>query len=452
MKNIRIITIAVTGIVIGLLIIIKIYKATPGYLYGNSLRQNEIINTVRLHKYGITGERINIGLLGAGFYTLHPVFKHTKVVKEYDFYTRKPTTLNYNHIKGMDHGTNVFSVLGGYEVNELIGIAYGANFILAKSDISTDRLVREEANAIEAAGWLYENGAKIITTSLSFNKFDNADYYYPSQMNGTTAAITRSADSLARKGVVFCCSAGNNYEEEWHIIEPPADGFNVLAVGSIDKNLVHSFFSSCGPTADGRIKPDLVAPGEGVWCANYLPKIKPDFGWSHGTSLAAPMVAGTAALVLSTHPDLSSAEVIEAIKNTSSKSDSPDNLYGWGVPDAEKAVSYFGPAFSNTPDIETNGGGLRINTYVFSTYGIDKQSVEVHYSGDHGKGESFVRMKESGDYYYTAALKIDKNSTESIIYFQARDLRGFTTRYPSGILGNYFVLKTANEKVTIFLE
>lgn len=116
--------------------------------------------------------------------------------------------------------------------------------------------------------------------------------------------------------MVFICSAGNNYEEEWHIIEPPADGFNVLAVGSVDRYLNHSFFSSCGPTIDGRIKPDIVTPGEGVWVANYYPKLKPEYGWSHGTSLSAPIAAGIAALILSAHPELSNKQVVEAIKKT----------------------------------------------------------------------------------------------------------------------------------------
>lgn len=388
-------------------------------------------------------------MLGAGYYTPHSVFKHTRVIKEYDFFTHKPTTLNYNHIKGLDHGTNVLSVLGGYEVNELVGIAYGANFILAKSDISTDRLAEEEVNAVKASAWLYENGAQIITTSLSFNKFDNADYYYPSQMNGTTAAITRTADSLVQKGVVFCCSAGNNYESEWHIIEPPADGFNVLAVGSIDKNLVHSFFSSCGPTTDGRIKPDLVAPGEGVWCASYLPKIKPEFGWSHGTSLAAPMVAGVAALVLSAHPDLSSFQVVEAITKTSSRANSPDNLYGWGVPDAEKAVSYFGPAFSNTPETELNGSTLTISTYVFSCYGIDNSDVEVILADDSGNEIAGYKMTKDDGYYFKIKLNVDLQKKQIKFYFKAKDSRGYTTRYPSGILGDSFVLQIHNAQIIL---
>ena len=451
MRNYRIIIVSIIIISILIWVSIELNKTSDEYFYGSSYRQNQIVNTVRLHRYGITGERIKVGIIDAGFYTIHPVFANTRIIMEYDFVSEKSSTLDYKHIKGMDHGTNVFSVVGGYKVNELIGIAFGADFILAKTDISTDRLKEEEINAVKASRWLFENGANIITTSLSFNKFDNADYYYPYQMNGAVAEITKTADSLVNKGVVFICSAGNNYEEAWHIIEPPGDGFNVLAVGSIDKNLNHSFFSSCGPTVDGRIKPDIVTPGEGVWNANYLPKIKPEFSWNHGTSLSAPIAAGIAALVLSTHPDLSCSQIIDAIKKTSSKSNSPDSLYGWGIPDAEKAVSYFGPAFSNTPELNFKGNTSEIETYVFSSYGLDSTSVEIHLLEYNPEKTSVYKMKETNDYHYACTVNINLSTEEAKIYFTAKDVRGNITKYPSGIIGEYFVFQKANGKLkTLF--
>ncbi len=449
MKNVKIILFSVIVISVLLWVLYEQDKSTDQYLYGNSYRQNKIVNTIRLHKYGITGKNITIGIIDAGFCTIHPVFEDTRIITQFDFVTNKPTTLNYNHIKGMDHGTNVFSMVGGYKVNELIGIAYGANFILAKTDISTDRMAEEEINAVKASRWMFENDANIITTSLSFNKFDDANYYFTGQMDGKTAFITRTADSLVNKGILFFCSAGNNYDQKWHIIEPPGDGFKVLAVGSIDKNLIHSFFSSCGPTIDGRIKPDLVAPGEGVWTANYLPKIKPEFSWNHGTSLAAPIAAGIAALILSAHPELSNDQVIEAIKKTSSKSDHPDNLYGWGIPDAEKAVTFFGPAFSNLPEIVDHGNEFEVNTYVLSSYGLFKSSIELHIVNNNKEEESIIKMNEAGDNKYKCSVPSNLSEGNVRFYLRAKDERGFITKYPSGILGEYFVCKSINGEIKI---
>ena len=446
-KNTRVIILSILIISVFIFILLELNKSTQLYLYGNSYRQNKLVNTIRLHQYGITGKNITIGIIDAGFYTPHTVFKDTRIIKEFDFFTNEPTTLNYNHLKGLDHGTNVFSVVGGYKVNELIGVAYGANFILAKSDISTDRLKEEEVNAVNASRWLFENCADVITTSLSFNKFDNADYYYPYQMNGRTVLITRTADSLVNKVVVFISSAGNNYEEDWHIIEAPADGFKVLAAGSIDKNLIHSFFSSCGPTADGRIKPDIVTPGEGVWVANYLPKLKPEFSWSHGTSLSAPIAAGIAALVLSAHPELTSDQVIEAIKKTSSRADNPDTLYGWGIPDAEKAVSYFGPAFSNIPEVIDHNDKLEIKTYVISSFGLIKPSVKLHIVEKNNNKKTVYMMEETDDNFYTTIVTKNLKEEKIVFYFSAKDKRGYSTKFPSGRIGKYFVYERASEKI-----
>ncbi len=449
MKNIKIISLSVLIISVLIWLMVELNKSTDEYLYGYSYRQNKIVNTIRLHKYGIIGKNITIGIIDAGFYTKHPVFKNTRIIKEFDFVTNKTTTLNYKHIQGLDHGTNVFSVVGGYKVNELVGIAFGANFILAKTDISTERRAEEEVNAVKASKWLFKNGANIITTSLSFNKFDDANYYFPNQMDGRTALITRAADSLAANGIIYICSAGNNYEEEWHIIEPPGDGFKVLTAGSIDKNFIHSFFSSCGPTIDGRIKPDIVTPGEGVWVANYLPKLKTEFSWSHGTSLSAPIAAGIVALVLSTHPELSSNQVVEAIKNSSSKADNPDNLYGWGIPDAEKAVTYFGPAFSNTPELTDLGNKLEIKTYILSSYGLIKSSVKLYILKDNQGEESYYEMKEDDEDCYAGLVDININKSKIKFYFKAKDKRGISTKYPSGILGNYFVFQRTKGKLEI---
>ena len=228
----------------------------------------------------------------------------------------------------------------------------------------------------------------------------------------------------------------------------PADGFKVLAAGSIDKNLIHSFFSSCGPTADGRIKPDIVTPGEGVWVANYLPKLKPEFSWSHGTSLSAPIAAGIAALVLSAHPELTSDQVIAAIKKTSSHADNPDTLYGWGVPDAEKAVSYFGPAFSNIPVVINHNDNFEIRTNAISSFGLVKPSVKLHVvKNNNGDNEIVYKMEETDNNLYMC--NIDKNLIEEKInfYFSAKDERGYSTKFPSGRIGKYFAYEITSERI-----
>lgn len=428
--------------------VILVHRDSDGYIYNHSIRQNSIVNTIRLHKYGIIGSRIKIGIIDAGFFSSHPVFEKTRIISEYDFVRKDSSTYDPDHLKGVDHGTNVLSIIGGYKENELIGIAYGADFVLAKTDISSDRLFAEEYYAVAASEWLYNMGCKIITTSLSFNKFDDAEYYKPGQMNGKTALITQTADSLCKLGIIYCCSAGNNFENEWRIIEAPADGFHVLAAGSVDKNLNHSFFSSSGPTTDGRLKPDIVTPGEGVWTANHLPKNKPDYSWNHGTSLSAPIAAGLSALVLSCHPNLSAAQVIEAIKKSSSRSNNPDNLYGYGIPDAELAVSCYGPAFSNTPLISFTDKKLVFSTHIFSYFKIIPESVEIYlkYNGN-PEGKTY-KLKSVEEDFYSAEIEIPAGTAEVDFYFKATDKRYNSCKYPTGIIGEYFTMKIKDNKIS----
>lgn len=186
-----------------------------------------------------------------------------------------------------------------------------------------------------------------------------------------------------------------------------------------------------------------------MWNANYLPKIRPEFGWNHGTSLSAPIAAGIAALVLSAHPDLSSKQVIDAIKNLSSKSNEPDNLYGWGVPDAEKAVTYYGPAFSNIPVLKDDKDKLEIRTYAFSCYGLVKSSVEMFVFKNDESKEVIYKMKEIGDNYYSYNINLGNKDYQIKIYFKARDLKGRSTKFPSGILGEYFLIRKINGKFRI---
>ncbi|MGB8317951.1 MAG: hypothetical protein WCE54_07500 [Ignavibacteriaceae bacterium] len=146
--------------------------------------------------------------------------------------------------------------------------------------------------------------------------------------------------------------------------------------------------------------------------------------------------------------ELSKKQVVEAVKKTSSKAGNPDNLYGWGIPDAEKAVTYYGPAFSNTPELSDDGNKAEIETYVFSSFGLFKSSVELHVINMQ-KDESIYKMEESDDNFFKCSAAIKPINDYIKFYFKAKDKRGYSTKYPSGILGEYFILKNIKEKFRI---
>ena len=72
--------------------------------------------------------------------------------------------------------------------------------------------------------------------------------------------------------------------------------------------------------------------------------------YASGTSLSCPIVAGIAALIQSTHPELTSFEVRDAIRNTARRAGNPDNDYGWGIVNGLSAALYHGPIISNFPE------------------------------------------------------------------------------------------------------
>jgi subtilisin family serine protease len=121
----------------------------------------------------------------------------------------------------------------------------------------------------------------------------------------------------------------------------PADADSIISVGAVlymepDSGML-AYFSSTGPTNDGRIKPDVVAPGVGV--AVLLPGGSVMHG--DGTSYSTPHAAGVAALVLSANPGLTPIQVRDALRNTATNASAPNNYYGWGGVNALAAVNYF---------------------------------------------------------------------------------------------------------------
>lgn len=311
--------------------------------YGFSYTQNQLMRVPEIHDMGINGSGVVIGLLDSGFnYKFHEAFSHLSVIAEYDFVNDDSVTAN--EVEDNDaasqhsHGTKVLSAIAGYREQELIGPAYGASYLLAKTEDVRSETVVEEDNWVAGIEWMERLGADIVSSSLGYN-----DWYTYEDMDGETAITTVAADIAFSKGIVVVNSLGNEGNKSWRYMIAPADARGVIGVGSVDQNGELSAFSSFGPTYDGRIKPDVVAMGTGVYVVS--PSTTNQYTYSNGTSLACPLVAGVAGLILSAHPDYTASQVMSLLKNTSSQASSPDNSYGWGIVNAYNAL------FSEDPDL-----------------------------------------------------------------------------------------------------
>ncbi len=310
--------------------------------YGPSAWQLELLRVNDVHELGYSGKDILVLMLDTGFLNSHEAVREKRVLAEYDFINADGETENENdeetRIGQHDHGTMTFSVLGGYAPGQLIGPAYGCDYLLAKTEsVGYERIV-EEYNFVAALEWGERLGADIVSSSLGYN-----EWYAYEEMDGKTAITTRAVSIATQLGMVVVSAAGNERgsggKPGWggHIIAP-ADADSIITVGAIDVRGVVASFSSIGPTADGRIKPEVSALGIAVYAA--APDGPDTYTTANGTSFSTPLIAGCVALLLEAHPQWGPAQVREALMETASQADNPDNYLGWGVVNLFAALHY----------------------------------------------------------------------------------------------------------------
>ncbi len=311
-------------------------SGSRGLNYGNSLVQLSQINVTAVHDLGFNGEGVIVCMLDTGFYKDHEALTGLTVLAEWDFINNDGQTQNEwgDHPDQHNHGTYTWSALGGKKNGTLYGPAYGASFLLAKTEDITQEVPIEEDWWTAAIQWAEGLGADVASSSLCYS-----DWYNFNDMDGKTAVTTIAANWAASMGVVVVNAMGNRGQYAGAIMAP-ADSDGVISCGAVDDYGRIASFSSSGPTYDGRTKPDICAMGVGTFCAT--PSGTSSYGYVSGTSLSTPLIGGAVALLIDAHPDWTPADVKEALHLTADQASSPDNNYGWGVPDLLAAVNQTG--------------------------------------------------------------------------------------------------------------
>jgi len=313
--------------------------------YGLAQTQIEMMNCDLAHDIGYFGQGVRILVIDTGFDLTHEAFDSLHVIDQWDFINDDNNTANETdsetHDNQHNHGTSVLSIMGAYVPGTLIGPAFGSEYLLAKTEIVAEEIQQEEDNYVAALEWGEANGADVVNSSLGY-----LDWYSYCDMDGNTAVTTIGVDIAARLGLACVTSAGNWGNEEppedpceslSYYISAPADADSVIAVGAVSADSLLAYFSSRGPSYDGRIKPEVSALGVGVAAAN------PSGGYSEfysGTSASSPLVAGVAAVLLSANPQWTNMEVREALMMTASQADMPNNDYGYGLVNIWSAIFY----------------------------------------------------------------------------------------------------------------
>ena len=303
--------------------------------YGSSFKQVNMLGLDDLHRMGYLGAGVRIGILDAGYLNadslnaFNEVRNRNGIIICHDFIDNE-----YDVYRDNNHGMEVLSTIAGYIPDTFMGAAIESDFILVRTESVGYEKKSEEENWVRAAEWLDSIGVDVIQTSLNYNYFDDdiGNYSYQ-DLDGSTPLITKAAELAASRGILVVNSAGNDGAKKWRHIIPPCDGPNVLCVGAVNRDKKIAPFSSRGPTADGRIKPDVVALGDAATIISPQGYVS----YSRGTSFAAPQIAGMAACLKQAHPTASSEDLREAIIYSGDRYENPDNDYGYGLPDARKA-------------------------------------------------------------------------------------------------------------------
>ncbi len=301
--------------------------------YGFSSNQVEMLGLQHLHNKGFQGKGMTIAVMDAGFpgvnyfSTFDSIRQNKQILGGYNFVDR-----NSNFYSRHPHGTSVLSTMGGFVRDTLVGTAPKADYYLFITEDYLQEHPLEESLWVEAAEYADSLGVDIINTSLGYATFDNPNYSYSyTDLDGATTFISRGAEIAASRGIVVVNSAGNEGNDPWTYITAPADAPGVLTVGAVTSDEQLTNFSSIGPTADGRIKPDVVAQGQQV----VVVRSDGLMGLSSGTSFSSPIMAGAVASFWQAYPDKTSIEILQLLKESGSHSKNPNEFYGYGIPNFE---------------------------------------------------------------------------------------------------------------------
>lgn len=242
---------------------------------------------------GCNGKGVGIAVLDTGI-SLHPDLKH-RITAWKDFVAEKEVPYDDS-----SHGTHVAGILSGEGIvsrGQNKGMAPGASLCVLKILDQNGR--GTVSTFLKAVDWLvYQRkryGIRIVNLSVGM----------PAREEKTELAMIAGVEELWDQGMVVVVSAGNEGPEKGTVCVPGSSK-KVITVGAME-NGVHS---GQGPTQECVVKPDLCAPGIQILsCNGFYPFQPPAYVKKSGTSMATPVVAGAAALLLQKQPEIGNVEM-----------------------------------------------------------------------------------------------------------------------------------------------
>ena len=311
---------------------------------GEGLEQLAQLNLLPLHQTGYKGQGIRIGIADGGFYNADSLesLPHEQWLGYTDLTDDKEDIFGQTG----NHGSLCLTAIVAHkEISDgtlagtftYSGTATEASYYLFKTEEHATESPKEIDNWVAAIEMADSLGLHIVSTSLGYTTFDDEQFNFAySDMDGLTSRGAQASLIAARKGMLLVTAMGNEGNKPWRYLSTPADADSILGVGAVNKDGIIAMFSSYGPTADGRTKPEVCAMGEGTCLINPA---NDDVIASNGTSFACPLIAGMAASLWSALPEASNMEIREMIIRSCDRYDLPHKQYGYGIPNAWEAYT-----------------------------------------------------------------------------------------------------------------
>jgi serine protease AprX len=371
-----------------------------------SVMQGNLFKENHLNGKGVRIAILDIGFSGAN---KNPVFKYLhdnkQVLKTWDFVRNRENVYAHDI-----HGCMVLSCIAGISEKGDVGLATGAEFLLAITETIGEEFFEEE-NWLAAMEWAYKNGANIISSSLGYTYHR----YYTINLDGKTSLVARAGNIAASKGMLVINAMGNEGDNDWQFMATPADADSVLSVGGIDPVTgLHIDFSSYGPTSDMRRKPNVSAFGK-VMVANRRSLVT-----EYGTSFSTPLVTGFAACIWQLHPEMTNMQVFHEVERSGKLHPYYDYAHGYGIPQASKALLEFLPT---TPSFEfsvkENLVEVKVNVFVEDSDGMGHSNpyLYFHIQGPEGYLERYSVIKVQGTVPFSLPLSELKDGRILRVYY-----------------------------------
>lgn len=349
-----------------------VINSSPG-LQGKQLK---LMQASLFREAGITGKGVRIAIFDGGFPNVDvlPCFKHVRdnnrIIKTWDFTRNKENVYGFS-----SHGTTVMCCIAGIDTaGDPFGMATDAEFLLARTEVNAEPYSEEE-NWVAALEWADQNGADVVNSSLGYT----FHRYFPYEMDGQTSFVSRGANMAASKGILVVNAAGNEGDVDWKYIGAPADADSILSVGGVDPYVAyHINFSSFGPTADGRLKPNVCAAGQVYAYGKKGP------GIHYGTSFASPLTSGFAACAMQAKPGVKAYDMFLEIQKSGHLYPYYDYAHGYGIPQASYFLNTEAVESLAEIEISVTDGEVIVSVAVDPTDSTENNYCYVHCSNASG--------------------------------------------------------------------